>query len=383
MITRSVWILSLVSLFTDIASEMLYPILPIYLQSIGFSILFIGILEGIAEALAGLSKGYFGRLSDLKGKRLPFVQIGYALSAISKPLLVTWNLPLWVFFIRSTDRLGKGIRTGARDALLSDESTKENKGKVFGFHRGMDTLGACIGPSLALVYLYYFPENYKTLFLLAFFPGMIAILFTFFIKEKEGKTSKAKPNLSLFSFLKTSPLEYKKIIIGLILFSLLNSSDVFLLLRLKETGLQDTQVVLVYIFYNLIYAVFSYPMGYLGDKVGLKKSFIFGLILFSLVYLGMGYGGSLTFYLFLFALYGIFAASTEGISKAWITNICPLEAGSAVGVYSGLNSISALFASSIAGLLWMSFGATGLFYFVGTGVFFISIYFIQIKNDRN
>lgn len=289
MITRSVWILSLVSLFTDIASEMLYPILPIYLQSIGFSILFIGILEGIAEALAGLSKGYFGRLSDLKGKRLPFVQIGYAISAISKPLLVTWNLPLWVFLVRSTDRLGKGIRTGARDALLSDESTKENKGKVFGFHRGMDTLGACIGPSLALVYLYYFPENYKTLFLLAFFPGVIAILFTFFIKEKESKISKAKANTSLLSFFKTSPLDYKKLIIGLILFSLLNSSDVFLLMRLKETGLQDTQVVLVYIFYNLVYAVFSYPMGYLGDKLGLKKSFIFGLILFSLVYLGMGY----------------------------------------------------------------------------------------------
>ncbi len=182
MISRTVWILSLVSLFTDIASEMLYPILPLYLQSIGFSILYIGILEGLAEALAGLSKGYFGRLSDLQGKRLPFIQIGYAISALAKPLLVTFNLPLWVLFIRSADRLGKGIRTGARDALLSNATTKENKGKVFGFHRSMDTLGACIGPGISLIYLYFFPENYKSLFLLAFFPGIIAITFTFFIK---------------------------------------------------------------------------------------------------------------------------------------------------------------------------------------------------------
>lgn len=379
MITRSVWILSLVSLFTDIASEMLYPILPIYLQSIGFSVLFIGILEGIAEALAGLSKGYFGRLSDSYGKRLPFVQIGYAISAIAKPLLVTWNLPLWVFLIRSADRLGKGIRTGARDAILSDESTKENKGKVFGFHRGIDTFGACVGPSLALIYLYLFPENYKGLFLFAFFPGVIAITFTFFIKEKAKDSSKHTVKSSLWNFFTTSPVEYKSLILGLLLFSLLNSSDVFLLLRLKETGISDTQIVLVYIFYNLVYAGFSYPMGYLGDKIGLKKTFIIGLILFSLVYLGMGQGGNFYFYLFLFSVYGIFAASTEGISKAWITNICPKESASAIGLYSGLNSISALIASSLAGLVWMNLGAESLFYMVGFGVFLVSIYFTKIK----
>lgn len=379
MITRSVWILSLVSLFTDIASEMLYPILPIYLQSIGFSVLFIGILEGIAEALAGLSKGYFGRLSDSYGKRLPFVQIGYAISAIAKPLLVTWNLPLWVFLIRSADKLGKGIRTGARDAILSDESTKENKGKVFGFHRGMDTFGACVGPSLALIYLYFFPQNYKGLFLFAFFPGAIAITFTFFIKEKTKDSSKRTVKSSLWNFFTTSPVEYKSLILGLLLFSLLNSSDVFLLLRLKETGISDTRIVLVYIFYNLVYAVFSYPMGYLGDKIGLKKTFIIGLILFSLVYLGMGHGGDFYFYLFLFSVYGIFAASTEGISKAWITNICPKESASAIGLYSGLNSISALIASSLAGLIWMNLGAESLFYMVGFGVFLVSIYFTKIK----
>ena len=159
-ITKTVWVLSLISLFTDTASEMLYPILPIYLKSIGFSIVFIGILEGIAEATAGLSKGYFGKQSDITGKRVPYVQVGYFLSALSKPLMAIFIYPLWIVFVRTIDRLGKGIRTGARDAILSEETNTNNKGKVFGFHRSMDTLGAVLGPLLALAYLYFYPQNY-------------------------------------------------------------------------------------------------------------------------------------------------------------------------------------------------------------------------------
>ncbi len=172
-ITRTVWILSIVSLLTDTASEMLYPIMPVYLKSIGFSIALIGIIEGIAEATAGLSKGYFGKLSDLSGKRMPFVQIGYALSAVSKPLMAVFIYPLWIFLARTLDRFGKGIRTGARDALLSSEATPATKGKIFGFHRSMDTFGAVLGPSIALVYLYFYPQNYRTLFLLPFFPDCL------------------------------------------------------------------------------------------------------------------------------------------------------------------------------------------------------------------
>jgi len=155
-ITRTVWILSVASLLTDTASEMLYPIMPVYLKTIGFSVLLIGILEGVAEATAGLSKGYFGKLSDTAGRRVPFVQIGYALSAISKPMMGLLVFPLWIFFARTVDRFGKGIRAGARDAILSDEATPETKGKIFGFHRAMDTVGAVMGPSLALVYLYFY-----------------------------------------------------------------------------------------------------------------------------------------------------------------------------------------------------------------------------------
>lgn len=179
-ISKTVWVLSLVSLFTDIASEMLYPVLPIYLKSIGYSILFIGILEGITEVVAGYGKGYFGQLSDVTGKRVPFVRLGYTLSAISKPLLSIGQVPFVVLFSRILDRIGKGVRTGARDAILSAEATNKTKARVFGFHRSMDTLGAVLGPSLALVYLYFHPKDYAFLFYFAFLPGMIAIGFTFF-----------------------------------------------------------------------------------------------------------------------------------------------------------------------------------------------------------
>ena len=211
-ITPTVWTLSLVSMFTDTASEMLYPIMPIYLKSIGFSIVLIGVLEGVAEATAGLSKGYFGKLSDSTGKRVPFVQLGYAFSAISKPMMALFVYPLWIFFARTVDRFGKGIRTGARDAMLSDEATPETKGKIFGFHRSMDTLGAVLGPSFALLYLYYHPQNYKTLFYIAFIPGCLSILSTFFLKDKTSiKVKRATPFFSFIHYWKDSPILYRKI----------------------------------------------------------------------------------------------------------------------------------------------------------------------------
>lgn len=240
LLSRNVIILSLVSFFTDVASEMLYPVMPIYLSSIGFSVLLIGVLEGFAEATAGLSKGYFGKLSDNQGKRLPFVQFGYALSAISKPLLVAYVFPLWIFFARTLERLGKGVRTGARDALLSDEATAATKGRIFGFHRSMDTMGAVVGPMLAMVYLAYRPEDYKMLFLLAFLPGVLAIGFTFFIKEKRKEKPQAISKTKFLDFIKywkQSPIDYRKLVLPLLIFTFFNSSDVFLLLKLKDAGL--------------------------------------------------------------------------------------------------------------------------------------------------
>lgn len=359
-ITRTVWILSLVSLFTDMASEMLYPILPVYLKSIGFSVVLIGVLEGIAEATSGLSKGYFGKLSDTTGKRMPFIQFGYMLSAISKPMMALFSFPLWIFFARTIDRLGKGIRTAARDAILSDEATKETKGKVFGLHRTMDTTGAVLGPLLAMLYLYFFPENYITLFYIAFIPGIIAVAFSFILKDKPNKTHEAKPlvkSLSFLNYWESAPASYRKLIIGLLTFTLFNSSDVFLLLKAKESGLSDTWVIGVYIFYNLIYALFALPAGILADILNLKTVYVFGLFLFSIVYFGMSVTNNLYVILALFFVYGLYSATTEGISKAWISNIADKkDTATAIGLYTGLQSICTMLASSLTGLVWYKFG---------------------------
>ena len=376
-ISKSVWILSLISLFTDTASEMLYPIMPIYLKSIGFTVLLIGILEGFAEAIAGLSKGYFGKRSDNSGKRVPFVQLGYAFSAISKPMMAMFIYPLWIFFARTIDRLGKGIRTGARDALLSDEATPQTKAKVFGFHRSMDTLGAVLGPTLALLYLYYYPEDYKTLFFIAFVPGLLAIIASFYLKEKKQEI-KIKKKTSFFSFLnywKQSPSSYRKLAIGLLAFTLFNSSDVFLLLKAKDAGLDDTSIIGVYIFYNLIYALFAFPIGILADKIGLKKVFIFGLSLFAIVYFGMATNTNLYVFFGLFFLYGVYAAATEGISKAWISNICDKkDTATAIGTFSAFQSICTMLASALAGFIWFTFGASIIFIVTGIATLIIIIY---------
>jgi len=381
-ISRTVWILSVISLLTDTASEMLYPIMPIYLKSIGFSILLIGILEGVAEATAGLSKGYFGKLSDTSGRRVPFVQIGYALSSISKPMMAVFVYPLWIFFARTVDRFGKGIRTGAKDALLSDEATPETKGKVFGFHRSMDTLGAVIGPTLALAYLYYYPKDYKTLFYIAFIPGMLAVWATLYLKDKNPKSNRPITPTPFFSFLnywKSSPAAYRKLIIGLLAFTLFNSSDVFLLLKAKQAGLDDTSVIGVYIFYNLVYALFAFPVGILADRLGLKTIYITGLALFAAVYLGMSVNTNLYLFLVLFFLYGIYASATEGVSKAWISNITDKkDTATAIGTFTGLQSICTMLASSLTGLIWYRFGSAAAFTATAIVTLLVTGYFLTI-----
>ncbi len=365
IITRTIRILSLVSLFTDVASEMLYPVLPIYLKTIGFSIVLIGVLEGFAEAIAGLCKGYFGKLSDNTGRRVPFIRSGYLLSAVSKPMMAFFIYPVWIFFARAADRFGKGIRTGARDAMLSDEATPETKGTVFGFHRTMDTVGAAIGPLLAIIFLYFYPGRYKTMFYLAFIPGLAAISFTLLLKDKNQVPKKDITKTSFFDFIrywKESPAAYRKLVVGLLVFTLANSSDVFLLLKLKSDGLSDTAVIGMYIFYNLVYALFSYPLGMVADRLGLKKVFLSGLVLFALVYAGMGINTHFYLFFVLFFFYGIYAAATEGISKAWISNITDRkDTATAIGTFTGFQSICALMASSFAGLIWFNFGAPSAF----------------------
>jgi MFS family permease len=357
-IPKQVIILGMVSLFTDIASEMLYPITPIFLTAVlGSSMAIVGVIEGIAEFISGLLKGYFGNVSDKVGKRSIFVVIGYSLSALSKPLPgIFANIPT-VLFSRVADRTGKGIRTAPRDALLGSYSNG-NSGKIFGFHRGMDTLGAAIGPAAALVLLQFFPNDFQLIFLLAFVPSAIAVFFTFLVKDKPVE-SKSKFRKNYAEFWKSAPASYKRILILITIFSLVNSSDVFLILKSKDVSNSETLAILGYIFYNLIYAGASFPLGGLADKYGKKRIFSFGLIIFSLVYFGFALIPDIEIIWILFALYGIYTAATEGVSKAWVSDLIPDEQrGSGIGLLTMLSSFSIMLGSFTAGVLWDKFGSS-------------------------
>ncbi|MCX6139087.1 MAG: MFS transporter [Ignavibacteriales bacterium] len=381
ILTRTVIILSLVSLFTDIASEMLYPILPMYLASVGFSAPLIGLLEGLAEAVAGFSKGYFGRQSDLRKQRTPFVRTGYTLSAVAKPLMAVWTAPLWVFSARTMDRLGKGIRTGARDAILSAEATPGTKARVFGFHRSLDTLGAVIGPLAALLFLQAFPAQYRSLFLWSAIPGLCAAACIMLIKERsDGKERPdTRPN-RFFDFLRywpAAPAPYRALVRGLLLFALINSSDIFLLMMAKHRGLSDAATIGVYVFYNTIYAFASYPAGKLADGFGLRKMYVTGLFLFGVAYGMMAMTASFAGFFSAFFIYGLYAAANESVAKAWITNICPKEeAATAIGFYTGIQSVAALLASTIAGIIWYLWTPSAVLGASALGALLLVCYFI-------
>lgn len=380
-IPRQVFILGMVSLFTDIASEMLYPVTPIFLTAVlGSSMAVVGIIEGIAEFIAGLLKGYFGNLSDKVGRRSVFIVIGYGLSAIAKPLPGIFQNILTVLFSRVADRTGKGIRTAPRDALLGSHSNC-NSGAVFGFHRGMDTLGAAIGPAIALVFLHYFPNNFQLIFLVAFIPSTIAVLFTLLVKDKPIE-SKSGSRKNYSSFWKSAPKSYKKLLVLITIFSLVNSSDVFLILKSKDVSDSSMLAIFGYIFYNLVYAAASYPLGGLSDKFGKKKIFSFGLIILSLVYFGFALAPEIELIWLLFALYGIYAASTEGISKAWVSDLIPDEQrGSAIGLLTMLSSFSVMLGSFLTGILWDKFGSSVPF-LVSAVVSFIIALVIFFQKDN-
>ena len=357
-IPRQVIILGLISLFTDIASEMLYPVTPIFLTAVlGSSMAVVGLIEGIAEVTAGFLKGYFGIISDRLGKRSIFVRLGYGISALSKPLPGIFPAISTVVVSRTTDRIGKGIRTAPRDALLGSHS-KENSGAIFGFHRGMDTLGAALGPLFALLILYFSPDDYKLVFLIAFIPSLIAVAFTFLVKDQ--KTASKKSGRKNFKeFWQSAPKQYKSVLLLLTIFSLVNSSDVFLILKSNDISKSGTIAILCYVFYNLVYAGFSFPLGKLSDKFGKSKIYASGLIIFSAVYLGFALSSSILIIWILFAFYGIYSASTEGISKAWISDFVSNEQkGTAIGLLAMLNSFAIMLGSLLTGILWDQFGSS-------------------------
>jgi MFS family permease len=386
--SRTVILLSMVSLFNDISSEMLLPILPAYLTSIGFTALWIGVLEGLAEIVSGLSKAYFGKLSDAFNHRTPFVRWGYALSAISKSMLALFTFPVWIFLSRTLDRMGKGVRTAARDALLADESAASNRGKVFGLNKAMDTLGAAAGVAFAAAYLYFFPESYRPLFLIAFIPAAVAVSLTFIVKEKvrEKKTWKGFKNaFSFFGYWKQSTSAYKRIVTGLLLFALFNSSDAFIFLIGKHQGLSDSMVLTAYIFYNLLFALLALPFGHLADKLGMRNTIMLGIVFFGIAYFIFPRSTSPFIFFTAFIVYAIYAAASDGISKAWISNHCHAgDKAMAFGFYTGVQSVVILLSNLLAGILWSASSPKTLFMVAAAGsIITLSYFFFYSPVENN
>jgi MFS family permease len=251
----------------------------------------------------------------------------------------------------------------------------------------MDTFGAVVGPLSALLYLYFRPGDYRTLFFIAFAPGVLALLSTIILKEKNKLDHSATEKVKLVDFIayfKKGPVMYRKLLAGLLLFALFNSSDVFLLLKAKESGMNDTYIIGMYILYNLMYALLALPMGILADKIGLKKIYVLGLLLFAIVYFSIAFANSTAVIIGIFLLYGAFSAATEGISKAWISNICETkDTATAIGTYAGMQSICTMLASSICGLIWWKFGAAATFIVTGSVTLIVLIYILWQVHEQN
>ena len=361
-LNKNIVVLSITSFFADVSSEMLYPIIPIFLTSVlGVPVSILGLIEGVAESTASVMKALSGWLSDIFRKRRGFVILGYFLSSVGKLLLFfayTWPI---VLIARFVDRFGKGVRTSPRDALLADSSPAEYMGKAFGFHRAADTLGACLGPLLALLFLVALKDNIRQVFLIAFIPAILAVItLIFFLKDKPISTPGMVnhfPSRGWKIGLKEFSPKFKKFILISSIFAAGNSSDAFLILRSKDIGLSLTLVILAYVVYNITYSALSFPFGILSDKIDRKWVIIGGFAVFALVYFGFGLYVNRFMVWPLFAVYGFYMAMTDGVSKAYISDMVGAESrATAIGLYYCVTGILTLFASLIAGLLWTLVG---------------------------
>jgi MFS family permease len=360
--------LGLVSFFTDVASEMLYPITPIFLTSVlGASMSYLGLIEGIAEAIASLLKTYSGGWSDSAARRKPFIVVGYFLGAISKPFIGMANTWPQVLGARALDRTGKGIRSAPRDALIVESVSFSQRGAALGWHRGMDTLGAAIGPLIAIFFLSINPNDLRSLYYWALIPGLLSVLIVFSIRETKNAVL-AKPFENPFLTWSKCSLDFKKYIFAWGVFSIANSSDVFLLMKAKSVGLSTQTVILLYCVYNLVYALSSPYLGRLSDRIDRTKVLAAGLTIYSLVYIGFGFATESWQFWLLFSLYGIYMGATDGVGKALAVDLAPKEfKATSIGILGTVTGVCTIIASTFAGLIWDHFGSLWTFVFASAG----------------
>ena len=397
-----VWLLGVVSFFNDLSSEMLYPLLPIFItQVLGAPVAILGLIDGVAEGAAAGFKVLFGRWSDRLGKRRPFIFYGYLASAASKAVVAlstTWGL---VFLGRLLDKFGKGVRTGARDALLLSDSNSMNRGRVFGVQQSLDSAGAVAGPLLALLLLHSFGNDIRTVLYIAIIPSVITVFVVLFVREALAKskqpavssetsesaaaTGTATENIvsTPRRTLRSLPTELRIFLIASGLFALGNSSDSFLILRAKSVGLSISLVILAYVLYNVVYSVASTPAGIVADRLGPKRVYIAGVAVYVIVYVGFAINRSVTGVWVLFSIYGLYIALTDSVSRALVGSFVTdqHEAAGIYGLMQTVVSVGLVMASIIGGVLWSLVGSWATFAF-GATCAFAAILLLLSTNTR-
>jgi MFS family permease len=363
-LTRNVRVLSAVSFLQDAASELLYPLLPIYLTSVlGAPAAVVGAIEGAAEGAASLTKLAAGPLGDRYHRR-PLIATGYGMAALGKVMVAAATAWPGVLAGRVVDRLGKGIRGSPRDALLVDGIDEGARGRVFGFHRAMDTLGAVVGPLLGLAGYELLDHEIAPLLWVAVVPAVLSVALVFLVRE----TRRVAPaqRTAIFARVRDLPRRYWRVTVLLVAFGVVNFPDALLLLRLNEIGFSVVEVILAYVGYNLVYALSSYPAGLLADRFARPTVFGIGLVFFAIGYIGLGLTTDTVTAWLLIAVYGLFTGCTDGVGKAWISSLVGADLqGSAQGVFQGASGFAILIAGVWAGLLW---GADGRLPLLVSGV---------------
>jgi MFS family permease len=362
-ITRNVFLLGLVSLFTDLSSQMVFPLIPLYLFTVlGAGASVVGIVEGAAETTASLVKVFSGYWSDRIRKRKLFVLIGYSLSAITKPLFALAQVWPLVLAVRMIERIGKGIRAAPRDALVAESVDPCVRGKAYGFHRAMDGLGSVLGALLAFVLLSATDSDYARIFLLAGIPGIAAVLFVLLIREPAAPQKQPIDTVPMRVSFKALPGNLRLLIAATSVFHLGHFGYVFLLLRARDIGLADQTAILLYVLFYIVYVLAAIPAGMLSDRIGRKPVLLASYLVFAAVALGLVYATSLPDLIPLFAVYGISFAMFDGVQRAYVVDFAPVHLrATTLGTFHTAVGLVALPGAYIAGMLWDRIGPEATF----------------------
>lgn len=378
----NIFLLGLVSLFTDLSSQMVFPLLPLFLTSaLGAQAYIVGLVEGAAETTASLLRIVSGYLSDKTKKRKPFVFLGYSLSTITKPLFAFANVWSFVLFVRVIERIGKGIRTVPRDALVAESSDEAVRGKAFGLQRAMDGIGSMLGAVLAFL---LFPIlGFRDTFLFAFLPGILAVVAIIFVKEKKVAVSELNTKITIKLSLRELSKDLRIFIFAASLFSFGHFGYAFLLLRAQDIGLSDTTAIFLYMLFYLAHSLFSVPSGILSDKIGRKKVLSMGYSLFIALAVGLYFARDIYSLLLCFLAYGVFFAMIDGVQRAFVVDLSPKHLkATALGTFHAATGLVALPAAFVIGLIWERLSPEAAFLY---GAFFalaalIALLFVNEKN---